>query len=116
MSNIWNPHAFGVTGQPVGPQVNTLRVYGAEPTKEQLAMAQQAFAKFCMTERLSFAPNQTQQGFLPDGSKYRIVVVNGTRIMEVRPIGVLDDEMASGVYVTVLRAGFPTEKIGRAHV
>ena len=111
MSNIWNPHAFGVTGQPVGPQVNTLRVYGAEPSKEQLAMAQQAFAKFCMTERLSFAPNQTQQGFLPDGSKYRIVVVNGTRIMEVRPIGVLDDEMASGVYVTVLRAGFPTEMV-----
>ena len=84
MSNIWNPHAFGVTGQPVGPQVNTLRVYGAEPSKEQLAMAQQTFAKFCMTERLSFAPNQTQQGFLPDGSKYRIVVVGNTRIMEVR--------------------------------
>ena len=88
MSNIWNPHAFGVTGQPVGPQVNTLRVYGAEPSKEQLAMAQQAFAKFCMTERLSFAPNQTQQGFLPDGSKYRIVVVGNTRIMEVR-VGVV---------------------------
>lgn len=87
MSNIWNPHAFGVTGQPVGPQVNTLRVYGAEPSKEQLAMAQQAFAKFCMTERLSFAPNQTQQGFLPDGSKYRIVVVGNTRIMEVRMDG-----------------------------
>ena len=87
MSNIWNPHAFGVTGQPVGPQVNTLRVYGAEPSKEQLAMAQQTFAKFCMTERLSFAPNQTQQGFLPDGSKYRIVVVGNTRIMEVRPVG-----------------------------
>ena len=84
MSNIWNPHAFGVTGQPVGPQVNTLRVYGAEPSKEQLAMAQQTFAKFCMTERLSFAANQTQQGFLPDGSKYRIVVVGNTRIMEVR--------------------------------
>lgn len=84
MSNIWNPHAFGVTGQPVGPQTNALRVYGAEPSKEQLAMAQQAFAKFCMTERLSFAANQTQQGFLPDGSKYRIVVVGNTRIMEVR--------------------------------
>lgn len=88
MSNIWNPHAFGVTGQPVGPQVNTLRVYGAEPSKEQLAMAQQTFAKFCMTDRLSFAPNQTQQGFLPDGSKYRIVVVGNTRIMEVRVDGV----------------------------
>ncbi len=50
-------------------------------------MAQQAFAKFCMTDRLSFAPNQTQQGFLPDGSKYRIVVVNGTRIMEAWPVG-----------------------------
>jgi hypothetical protein len=90
-----------VTGQPVGPQVNTLRVYGAEPSKEQLAMAQQAFAKFCMTERLSFAPNQTQQGFLPDGSKYRIVVVGNTRIMEVRVDGVDEvydaQEMAHGV-------------------
>lgn len=101
MSNIWNPHAFGVTGQPVGPQVNTLRVYGAEPTKEQLAMAQQTFAKFCMTERLSFAPNQTQQGFLPDGSKYRIVVVGNTRIMEARVDGVDEvydaQDMAHGV-------------------
>lgn len=96
MSNIWNPHAFGVTGQPVGPQVNTLRVYGAEPSKEQLAMAQQTFAKFCMTERLSFAPNQTQQGFLPDGSKYRIVVVGNTRIMEVRPVGAEEAEADEG--------------------
>ena len=97
MSNIWNPHAFGVTGQPVGPQVNTLRVYGAEPSKEQLAMAQQAFAKFCMTERLSFAPNQTQQGFLPDGSKYRILGVGNTRIMEVRVEGGVEDATLRGI-------------------
>lgn len=100
MSNIWNPYAFGVTGQPVAPQVNTLRVYGAEPSKEQLAMAQQAFAKFCMTDRLSFAPNQTQQGFLPDGSKYRIVVVNGTRIMELSPVGV--GELVKNVFSGIL--------------
>ena len=109
MSNIWNPHAFGVTGQPVGPQVNTLRVYGVEPSKEQLAMAQQAFAKFCMTDRLSFAPNQTQQGFLPDGSKYRIVTVGNTRIMEVRVEGSdTGTGYQRGVGVEALFSGSPT--------
>ncbi len=99
--SLWNPYAFTPTGQPMAPQTNALRVYGAEPSKGQLAMAQQAFAEFCMTERLSFAPNQTQQGFLPDGSKYRIVVVGNTRIMEVRVNGADEvdgaPEMAHGV-------------------
>lgn len=99
--SLWNPYAFTPTGQPMAPQTNALRVYGAEPSKGQLAMAQQAFAEFCMTERLSFAPNQTRQGFLPDGSKYRIVVVGNTRIMEVRVNGADEvdgvPEMAHGV-------------------
>ena len=101
MSNIWNPFAFGVTGQPMVPQTQALRVYGAEPSKEQLAMAQQTFAKFCMTARLSAVPNPMEQGFLPDGSKYRIVTVNNVRIMEVHVEGadeVYDaQEMAHGV-------------------
>lgn len=63
MSGIWNPFAFGVTGQPVAPQTNALRVYGAEPSKEQLAVAQQTFAKFCMTARLSAVPNPTERGW-----------------------------------------------------
>lgn len=107
MSGLWNPHAFGVAGKPVGPEVNTLRVYGdVEPPKELVVLAQQTFAKFCMTERLSFAPNQTQQGFLPDGSKYRIVVVSGTRIMEVTPAetpSILMDSPAIGVTVAGTR-------------
>lgn len=83
MSGIWNPFAFGVTGQPVAPQTNALRVYGAEPSKEQLAMAQHAFAQFCSTSRLSAVPNPMEQGWLPDGSKYRTVTVGNMRVMEV---------------------------------
>lgn len=109
MSNIWNPYAFGVTGQPVGPQTNALRVYGAEPSKEQLAMAQQTFAKFCANSRLSLVPNPMEQGFLPDGSEYRIVVVGNTRIMEVRVEGE-DASSACGVYIDrdILVSGTPT--------
>lgn len=110
MSNIWNPFAFGVTGQPMAPQTQALRVYGAEPSKEQLAMAQQTFAKFCMTARLSAVPNPMEQGFLPDGSKYRIVTVGNVRIMEVRVEAGEGDELFCGIYIdrTVLIGGVPT--------
>ena len=97
MSNIWNPHAFGVTGEPVGPQTNALRVYGAEPSKEQIAVAQQAFAKFCANARLSMVPNPMEQGFLPDGSKYRIVTVGNVRIMEVRVEGAEEEPILRGI-------------------
>ena len=91
MSGIWNPFAFGVTGQPVAPQTNALRVYGAEPSKEQLAMAQHAFAQFCSTSRLSAVPNPTEQGWLPDGTQYRIVALGPLTIMQIWPAGALPD-------------------------
>lgn len=95
MSNIWNPHAFGVTGQPVGPQVNTLRVYGAEPSEAQLATAQHAFAQFCSTSRLSAVPNPMEQGRLPDGTQYRIVALGPMTIMHIWPSGEGPDDLLS---------------------
>jgi len=116
MSGLWNPFAFGVTGQPVGPQTDALRVYGAEPSKEQLAMAQQTFAKFCMTARLSAVPNPMEQGFLPDGSKYRIVTVGNVRIMEVRVEGADgSEEWLSGIVITLTNldgSSIPAHSVG----
>lgn len=98
MSGLWNPFAFGVTGNPVLAETPpALRVYGAEPTKEQLAMAQHAFARFCSTSRLSAVPNPTERGQLPDGSPYRIVVVGNTPIMEVLVGGVEDELILRGI-------------------
>jgi hypothetical protein len=67
-------------------------------------MAQQTFAKFCMTARLSAVPNPMEQGFLPDGSKYRIVTVGNVRIMEVRVEGVEKQVVTNGcVYLHTTR-------------
>lgn len=109
MSGLWNPLAFGVAGQPVGPQVNALRVHGEHFSAEQSATAQQAFARFCMTERLSFAPNQTQIGVLPCGSTYRIVVVGNTRFMEVVPV---EAKKKNVLYTTGFVFALPSERYG----
>ena len=110
MSGLWNPLAFGVAGQPVGPQVNVLRVHGEHFSAEQSATAQQAFARFCMTERLSFAPNQTQIGVLPCGSTYRIVVVGNTRFMEVVPVEA--KKKKNDIYTTGFVFALPSERYG----
>lgn len=110
MSGLWNPLAFGVAGQPVGPQVNVLRVHGERFSAEQSATAQQAFARFCMTERLSFAPNQTQIGVLPCGSTYRIVVVGNTRFMEVVPVEATKKK--NDIYTTGFVFALPSERYG----
>ena len=110
MSGLWNPLAFGVAGQPVGPQVNVLRVHGERFSAEQSATAQQAFARFCMTERLSFAPNQTQIGALPCGSTYRIVVVGNTRFMEVVPVEA--KKKKNDIYTTGFVFDLPSERYG----
>ena len=109
MSGLWNPLAFGVAGQPVGPQVNVLRVHGEHFSAEQSATAQQAFARFCMTERLSFATNQTQIGVLPCGSTYRIVVVGNTRFMEVVPV---EAKKKNDIYTTGFVFDLPSERYG----
>lgn len=84
MSGIWNPFAFGVTGQPVAPQTPpALRVYGGHPSETQLVLAQHTFARFCSTSRLSAVPNPTERGRLADGTEYRIVMLGNTPIMEV---------------------------------
>lgn len=66
-------------------------------------MAQQTFAKFCMTARLSAVPNPMEQGFLPDGSKYRISTVGNVRIMQVWPVGEDTPEEAFPMAHGVLR-------------
>ena len=112
MSGLWNPFAFGVTGNPVLAETPpALRVYGAEPTKEQLAMAQHAFARFCSTSRLSAVPNPVERGRLPDGSEYRIVVVGKTPIMEVVLVEDEEAENVSGVYVSVVESGKPPSPV-----
>lgn len=86
--SLWNPHAFSVTGQP-DPQVSpaALRVIGGIATPQQKSLAQGAFYQFCSRARLSMAPNPTEQGFLADGTRYRITVVGPQATMEIWPVG-----------------------------
>ena len=88
--SLWNPHAFSVTGQP-DPQVSpaALRVIGGVATPQQKAWAQGAFYQFCSRARLSMAPNPTEQGFLADGTRYRITVVGPQATMEIWPLGAM---------------------------
>lgn len=73
---IWNPFAFTPTGQPVAAvSPPALRVLGGTATAQQFLYAQAAFYKFSLHARLSVVPNPTEQGFLPDGSRYTIAVV-----------------------------------------
>lgn len=84
MSRIWNPLAFDIFGNPnpiVAPP--QLRVQGGTLTEVQALSAQNVFAKFCNSARLSSVPNPTEYGQLPDGSRYKIVDVAGNRTMLV---------------------------------
>lgn len=88
MSRIWNPLAFDIFGNPnpiVAPP--QLRVQGGTLTEVQALSAQNVFAKFCNSARLSSVPNPTEYGQLPDGSQYKIVDVAGNRTMLVWPRG-----------------------------
>lgn len=84
MIRIWNPLAFDIFGNPnpiVAPP--QLRVLGGTLTEVQALSAQNVFAKFCNSARLSSVPNPTEYGQLPDGSQYKIVDVAGNRTMLV---------------------------------
>lgn len=108
MSQLWNPYAFSVTGQPVALAAPpALRVYGGTATAEQLAAAQAAYARFCTHARLSHVPNPTEIGRLSDGSVYRIVVVGNTTIMELRVAPVQAQETGSSG-VLILHGGAET--------
>ena len=100
---IWRPHAFGPTGQPIGPQAPpALRVEGGYPaTPEQMAMAQQTFANFCGVQRVSLGPNPTEAGKLRDGTPYRITVVGAQTVMQIWP-SPTDDDRISGIAITLV--------------
>ena len=96
---IWNPFVLTPTGRPVGPVAPpALRVIEGTATAEQLLIAQQANYRFADLQRGSMVPNPTEAGLLPDGSRYRIVVVGNTTIMELWPAGG-GDERRSGIGV-----------------
>lgn len=99
---IWNPHAFGPTGTPLGPKSPPeLRVEGGvQPSALTLNLAQQVFAQFCTDARLSTVPNPTRAGKLPDGTPFRIVTVGPQTIMQIWPA--LDDDLRpSGIAITL---------------
>ena len=105
--SLWNPYAFTPTGQPVAPVAPpALRVIDGQATAQQLAHAQDAFYRFCASARLSAVPNPTEIGALPDGSRYRIVVVGPVATMFLWPVA---DESAfpRGVGVRAVFAGGP---------
>lgn len=90
MSNLHNPFAFDILGNPIAPRQGTVRpkllVMGEQPlSRLQGRMAKRAFTQFCMTSRASFVPNPTEIGKLPDGTPYQITRVNGVDQMRVWP-------------------------------
>lgn len=96
--SLWNPYAFSATGQPE-PQVSpaALRVIGGAATPQQKAWAQGAFYQFCSRARLTMAPNPTEQGFLADGTRYRITVVGPQATMEIWPLGENSETRRHGI-------------------
>lgn len=101
--SLWNPYAFTPTGQPVALAAPpALRVMQGQATPQQLAHAQDAFYRFCTSSRLSAVPNPTEIGALPDGSRYRIIVVGSQTIMEIWPAG---GESAYKPAIGVLESG-----------
>ncbi|MCS4292743.1 hypothetical protein M2375_000949 [Comamonas sp. BIGb0152] len=84
--SLWNPYAFTPTGERASVAAPpALRIVGGKATSTQLGMAQAAFAQFCGRSRVSFWRNPNEQGLLPDGSRYKIMVVGNSTVMTVWP-------------------------------
>lgn len=97
--SILNPYAFTPFGQPAAPTVSALRAIGAPASVAQLAAARKVFGSFCAQTRLSAAPNQTAIGRLPDGTRYRIVVVGAMTTMTMWPVAPSGyTELQSGIW------------------
>ena len=87
--SLWNPYAFTPTGARTSVSAPpALRVIGGPATGQQLGMAQAAFAQFCGRSRVSFWQNPNEQGVLPDGSRYKIMVVGNSTVMTIWPVSV----------------------------
>ena len=98
--SLWNPFAFTPTGQAMAPVAPpALRVIDGQATAQQLAHAQDAYYRFCASARLSAVPNPTEIGALPDGSRYRIVVVGSLATMEVWPVGSAAEPLDRGILI-----------------
>lgn len=99
--SIWNAYGFDLLGRPVDARApDALRVVG-QASAPQLAMAQDAFASYCMRVRSSVVPNPTEIGRLPDGSPYRIVTVGNSTVMEIHPrTEEVDDDSIRGILAT----------------
>lgn len=107
MTGLWNPHAFDVGGQPYALSAPpALRAIGGPLTAAQAAMAQDVFAQFCNAQRYSLVPNPSESGRLPDGTAYRIDVVGVQAIMQVWPVGPVQDQaVQSGILFGVAGLG-----------
>lgn len=108
MSDIYNPYAFGVLGNPaplVAPPA--LRVVSGQATPEQIAMARDVFARFCSGARLSHVPHPAEIGRLSDGSTYRITDVAGNRVMQLWAAGGggSDSPLPKGIFVVCRNEG-----------
>lgn len=105
MSELFNPYAVSVLGSPLPQKAPPqLRAEGRPMTRPQLDMARFVFGRFLEQARLSYVPNPTQHGFLPDGSRFRIVDVAGSMTMQVWPVGPQVDDLPiqldSGIIVS----------------
>lgn len=110
--SLWNPYAFTPTGErtPIAAPPS-LRVMGsATITKDQLFMAQHAFAAFCGRSRVSFWQNPNEQGCLADGTPYRITVVGNSTVMQIWPAPPVTKHRSGGggVAITAIYGGEAT--------
>lgn len=114
MSELFNPYAVSVLGSPLPQKAPPqLRAEGRPMTRPQLDMARFVFGRFLEQARLSYVPNPTQQGFLPDGSRFRIVDVAGVVTMQVWPVGGEEStftECPSGLFVQRSPLGINNKK------
>lgn len=108
----WNPYSLDRVGTPIIGQVPVrVTVYGPPLTPTQSAMLQGAFAGFQEMARQSIVKNPSGQGVLPDGSRYTIDCIGGVCQCSVWTSSSEGGDKVSGVYVTVVRSGEPTELV-----
>lgn len=107
--SLWNPYTFGIGGAPalLGAAPPALRIMGGTATPEQLAAARMVFSRFCALARTSPVPNPTEIGSLPDGSRYQIVVVGPSSVMNLWPARGEGGPFLSGVGIPVLAPSDP---------
>lgn len=88
MSTLRNPVWIGFNGEPITGRMPTrLRVYGQPLSKAQMGEVAHAYGLFCTANNLALGQYQSRERKLSDGTRVRMVSINGVDTVQVWPTG-----------------------------